>query len=200
MKDWNKSIARVTFSVLLVPLPSVWALRKPVRRVSGHIQFIGNSAFRTGHIAFYPQVRSTVSYNICLQQTRRESKPLTAFSKQSSLEKRWRRALWGVSQKLPIPPGKLEPLTGLLDCQALIWVCPMCHFSEPVSIYVSFLCVFVLNKSVFSLENPQLFALGKSIYVWFPLFLSFSQHLFSAPEGMSTCSSFTRRPSWLCIL
>lgn len=151
-------------------------------------------------IAFYPQVRSTVSYNICLQQTRRESKPLTPFSKLSSLEKRWRRALWGFSQKLPIPPGKLEPLTGLLDCHALIWVCPMCHFSEPVSIYVSFLCVFVLNKSVVSLENPQLFALGKSIFVWFQLFLSFYQHLFSAPEGMSTWSSFIRRPSWLCIL
>lgn len=40
-------------------------------------------------------------YNISLQLTRRESKPLTPFSKQSSLEKRWRRALWGVSQKLP---------------------------------------------------------------------------------------------------
>lgn len=39
-------------------------------------------------------------YNISLQLTRRESKPLTPFSKQSSLEKRW-RALWGVSQKLP---------------------------------------------------------------------------------------------------
>lgn len=145
-------------------------------------------------IVFYPQVTSKVRYNVSLQQTRRESKPLTQFSKQSSLEKRWRRALLGVSQKLPIPPRKLEPLTCLLNFQALVCICSMCHFSEPVSIYVSFLCVFVL-KFAFSLENTQLFALGKSVCVWFWLFLSLYQHLFSAPEGMSTCSSFTRRPS-----
>lgn len=143
---------------------------------------------------------SIVRYNISLQQSRREGKPLTLFSKQSSLEKRWRRALWAVSQKILIPPGTLESLTRLLNSQALVSICSVCHFSEPVSIYVSFLCVLVLKKSAFSLKNPQLFALGKSICVWFWLFLSFYQHLFSAPEGMSTYSSFTRRTSWLWIL
>lgn len=148
-------------------------------------------------MAFYPQLRSKVTYGISFQQTRRERKTLVPFSKQSS-EKRSRRALWGVSQKLLSPPGKLEPFTGFLDCQGLIsFALSMCHFSEPVSIYVSFLWALVLNQSALSLENPQLFALGKSVWVWFWLFLSFYHHLFSAPEGMSACSSLTRRPSWL---
>lgn len=153
-------------------------------------------------IAFYPQVRSTVSYNICLQQTRRESKPLTPFSKQSSLEKRWRRALWGVSQKLPIPPGKLEPLTGLLDCQALIWVCPMCHFSEPVSIYVSFLCVFVLNLSSALKTLSSLLRVSQSVCgsgfslvflsIYF-LLLRVCLHAPVSPEDHPDCAFFRRR-------
>lgn len=39
----------------------------------------------------------------------------------------------------------------------------MCHLSEPVPIYVSFLCTLLVNQSALSLENPQLFALGKSV-------------------------------------
>lgn len=105
LKDWNKiSIGGVTFSVLLVPLPSVWMLRRP--RKSEEFLDIFNlweTVPSELGIAFYPQVTSKVRYNISLQQTRRESKPLTLFSKQSSLDKRWRRALWAVSQKLPTP-------------------------------------------------------------------------------------------------
>lgn len=108
------------------------------------------------------------------------------------------RTLWGVCQKLPTPPGKLEPFTGFLDYQALIsFALSMHHFSEPVSIYVSFLCALVLNQSALSFGNPQLFALGKSVWAWFWLFLRFYHYLFSVPEGTSTCSSLARSPSWL---
>lgn len=111
---------------------------------------------------------------------------------------RSRRTLWGVCQKLPTPPGKLEPFTGFLDYQGLIsFALSMHHFSEPVSIYVSFLCALVLNQSALSLGNPQLFALGKSVWAWFWLFFCFYHYLFSVPESMSTCSSLTRSPSWL---
>jgi len=73
--------------------------------------------------------------------TRRERRTLAPFSKQPSKESS-RIAPWDVSQKLPTPPGKLEPFTAFLDCQGVVCVCPVC---APLLRTCSRLCLISLR-------------------------------------------------------